>query len=67
MINCGKGRYLAQITVFTGIDYSSPTLASAIGNLSPAFTFLLAVIFRSLSLSLDKFIYLLLRGRILEN
>ncbi|XP_077237799.1 WAT1-related protein At5g40240-like isoform X2 [Tasmannia lanceolata] len=30
----------------SGINYSSPTLASAIGNLTPAFTFMLAVIFR---------------------
>jgi drug/metabolite transporter (DMT)-like permease len=29
-----------------GIEYSSPTLASAISNLTPAFTFTLAVIFR---------------------
>ncbi|KAB2062257.1 hypothetical protein ES319_A10G142000v1 [Gossypium barbadense] len=29
-----------------GIDYSSPTLASAISNLEPAFTFILAVLFR---------------------
>ncbi|KAL2492741.1 WAT1-related protein [Abeliophyllum distichum] len=32
--------------VFTGVIYSSPTLASAMSNLVPAFTFLLAVIFR---------------------
>ncbi|KAL2492882.1 WAT1-related protein [Abeliophyllum distichum] len=32
--------------VFTGVNYSSPTLASAMSNLVPAFTFLLAVIFR---------------------
>lgn len=31
---------------YTGINYSSPTLASAISNLTPAFTFLLAVVFR---------------------
>ncbi|KVI02515.1 Drug/metabolite transporter [Cynara cardunculus var. scolymus] len=30
----------------SGINYSSPTMASAIGNLSPAITFLIAVIFR---------------------
>ncbi|MBA0840966.1 hypothetical protein Goarm_003501, partial [Gossypium armourianum] len=28
------------------MDYSSPTLASAISNLEPAFTFILAVLFR---------------------
>ncbi|KAF3437080.1 hypothetical protein FNV43_RR19833 [Rhamnella rubrinervis] len=31
---------------FTGVYYSSPTLAAAMTNLVPAFTFLLAVIFR---------------------
>nr|XP_004514450.1 WAT1-related protein At3g28050-like isoform X2 [Cicer arietinum] len=35
-----------QILVYIGIDYSSPTFASAIGNLVPAFTFMLAVTFR---------------------
>ncbi|GMP29185.1 hypothetical protein CsSME_00004401 [Camellia sinensis var. sinensis] len=34
------------ICLFTGINYSSPTLAAALGNLFPAFTFLLAVLFR---------------------
>ncbi|XP_044486236.1 WAT1-related protein At3g28050-like isoform X2 [Mangifera indica] len=37
---------LMQNCVTTGINYSSPTLASAMGNLTPAFTFLLAAIFR---------------------
>ncbi|XP_021912323.1 WAT1-related protein At3g28050-like [Carica papaya] len=36
----------SQILGFTGINYSSPTLASAISNLTPAFTFILAVLFR---------------------
>lgn len=36
----------SQIMGYTGIIYSSPTLASAISNLVPAFTFILAVIFR---------------------
>ncbi|PIA40431.1 hypothetical protein AQUCO_02500258v1 [Aquilegia coerulea] len=40
------GTCLGQILGFTGIRYSSPTLASAMGNLIPAFTFLLAIIFR---------------------
>ncbi|KAI4346496.1 hypothetical protein L6164_007387 [Bauhinia variegata] len=31
---------------YKGIQYSSPTLASALSNLVPAFTFILAVIFR---------------------
>jgi drug/metabolite transporter (DMT)-like permease len=38
-----------QNCVFTGVSYSSPTLASAMSNLVPAFTFLLAVIFRFFS------------------
>ncbi|KAL1538596.1 WAT1-related protein-like protein isoform X2 [Salvia divinorum] len=38
--------YSSQLMGFTGINYGSPTLASAISNLSPAFTFVLAVIFR---------------------
>lgn len=36
----------SQIMGYTGIKYSSPTLASAISNLTPAFTFILAIIFR---------------------
>ncbi|XVF60373.1 hypothetical protein PTKIN_Ptkin08bG0040100 [Pterospermum kingtungense] len=36
----------SQIFGYTGINYSSPTLASAISNLTPAFTFILALIFR---------------------
>ncbi|CAL1391921.1 unnamed protein product [Linum trigynum] len=36
----------SQIVGSAGINYSSPTLASAIGNLTPAFTFTLAVMFR---------------------
>lgn len=37
---------LVQVFGYAGIDYSSPTLASAMGNLIPTFTFVLAVIFR---------------------
>lgn len=44
------GICLLQVCAYTGINYSSPTLAAALGNLIPAFTFLLAVIFR-----LEKF------------
>ena len=44
-----EGRFLAQICGYKGIEYSSPTLASAISNLTPAFTFILAIIFRFLS------------------
>ncbi|TYH76114.1 hypothetical protein ES332_D04G063600v1 [Gossypium tomentosum] len=39
-------RFFAQVCAYTGIDYSNPTLASTISNLSPAFTFILAVLFR---------------------
>nr|XP_043639639.1 WAT1-related protein At5g40240-like [Erigeron canadensis] len=35
-----------QILLYVGVNYSSPTLASAITNLLPGITFLLAVIFR---------------------
>ncbi|XP_030482847.1 WAT1-related protein At5g40230 [Cannabis sativa] len=35
-----------NMCIFKGIEYSSPTLATAMSNLSPAFTFVLAVIFR---------------------
>lgn len=44
----------SQIMGYTGIIYSSPTLASAISNLVPAFTFILAVIFRMETLSFSK-------------
>ncbi|KAJ1432724.1 EamA domain [Sesbania bispinosa] len=36
----------SQIMGYTGINFSSPTLASAISNLVPAFTFLFAIFFR---------------------
>ncbi|GAB2276562.1 hypothetical protein Dimus_011283 [Dionaea muscipula] len=36
----------AVMLSYKGIDYSSPTLASAMSNLIPAFTFILAIIFR---------------------
>ncbi|XP_076928567.1 WAT1-related protein At5g40240-like [Bidens hawaiensis] len=38
--------YLSQIFGYVGIKYSSPTLSSVMSNLSPAFTFILAFIFR---------------------
>ncbi|KAJ4973676.1 hypothetical protein NE237_006850 [Protea cynaroides] len=40
------GITLMQNCIFTGISLSSPTLGSALGNLVPAFTFILAVISR---------------------
>ncbi|XP_042969796.1 WAT1-related protein At5g40230-like isoform X2 [Carya illinoinensis] len=46
--------YGAQICGYKGIEYSSPTLASAISNLTPAFTFILAVIFRMEQLALRR-------------
>ncbi|XP_014508048.1 WAT1-related protein At5g40240 [Vigna radiata var. radiata] len=39
------GITVMQNCVFTAIDYSSPTLGSAMNNLTPAITFVLAVIF----------------------
>ncbi|KAK4846220.1 hypothetical protein QYF36_014471 [Acer negundo] len=39
---------------YTGINYSSPTLASAISNLTPAFTFILAILFRMEKVSSRK-------------
>ncbi|XP_021645675.2 WAT1-related protein At3g28050-like isoform X2 [Hevea brasiliensis] len=44
----------SQIMGFTGIKYSSPTLSSAISNLTPAFTFILAIIFRMERVALKK-------------
>ncbi|KAK4417738.1 WAT1-related protein [Sesamum alatum] len=46
--------YTSQIMGYTGINYASPTLASAMSNLSPAFTFVLAVIFRVEKLALSS-------------
>lgn len=46
------GITVMQNCVFTGVSYSSPTLASALSNLVPAFTFFLAVIFRMEKLDL---------------
>ncbi|XP_009599994.1 WAT1-related protein At3g28050-like isoform X1 [Nicotiana tomentosiformis] len=44
----------SQIMGYTGINYSSPTLASAISNLVPAFTFVLAVTFRMEKIELKR-------------
>ncbi|XP_028051589.1 WAT1-related protein At3g28050-like isoform X5 [Camellia sinensis] len=38
--------YCVQMFMFIGIGYSSPTTASAMSNLTPAYTFILALIFR---------------------
>ncbi|XVF16469.1 hypothetical protein REPUB_Repub10bG0033500 [Reevesia pubescens] len=38
--------FSGQICAYKGLEFGSPTLASAIGNLIPAFTFILAVFFR---------------------
>ncbi|CAI9277054.1 unnamed protein product [Lactuca saligna] len=48
------GICLLQVSAYTGINYSSPTLAAALGNLIPAFTFLLAVIFRLEKFNVNK-------------
>ncbi|XP_048433838.1 WAT1-related protein At5g40240-like isoform X2 [Pyrus x bretschneideri] len=42
------------ILAYNGINYSSPTVSSAMGNLIPIFTFVLAVIFRIEKLDLRK-------------
>ncbi|KAL8166773.1 hypothetical protein V2J09_008272 [Rumex salicifolius] len=48
------GICLLQILAYAGINYSSPTLAAAIGNLIPAFTFILAVSMGMEKLDLSK-------------
>ncbi|GMI96393.1 Usually multiple acids move in and out Transporters 40 [Hibiscus trionum] len=48
------GITLMQNCVFTGVSYSSPTLGSALANLIPAYTFLLAVVFRMEKLELKS-------------
>ncbi|XP_010514521.1 PREDICTED: WAT1-related protein At3g28070 isoform X2 [Camelina sativa] len=42
------------ITGYVGIKYSNPTLASAMGNISPALTFILAAIFRMEKISFKE-------------
>ncbi|XP_039045020.1 WAT1-related protein At5g40240-like isoform X1 [Hibiscus syriacus] len=39
-------RCIGQLCGYAGIDYSSPAMATAMLNLIPAFTFILAIIFR---------------------
>ncbi|XP_017974195.1 PREDICTED: WAT1-related protein At5g40240 isoform X1 [Theobroma cacao] len=43
--------FVAHMCGYKGIEYGSPTLASAISSLTPAFTFILAIIFRPLESS----------------
>ncbi|XP_058180396.1 WAT1-related protein At4g15540-like [Rhododendron vialii] len=43
---------LAQMLESTGVKYSSPTLSSAMGNLIPIFTYVLAIFFRMEELDL---------------
>ncbi|KAL1200364.1 WAT1-related protein [Cardamine amara subsp. amara] len=47
--------FMSLIAGCKGIEYSSPTLASAMSNLTPAFTFTLAVIFRMEQVALKSF------------
>ncbi|GMI74965.1 Usually multiple acids move in and out Transporters 42 [Hibiscus trionum] len=44
--------YGGQICTYVGLEYGSPTLASAMADLIPAFTFILSVIFRMEKLDL---------------
>ncbi|XP_028201940.1 WAT1-related protein At3g28050-like [Glycine soja] len=46
MILIGMIGTSCHIMYYVGVSYSSPTLASSIANLGPAFTFILAIIFR---------------------
>lgn len=46
IMNFWESRALCRIIGYTGIAYSGPTLASLISNITPAFTFILAIIFR---------------------
>ncbi|GJY37030.1 EamA domain, WAT1-related protein [Tanacetum coccineum] len=48
------GICLYQLSTYGGIGYSSPTMASAISNLSPANTFLIAIIFRMEKVNIRK-------------
>ncbi|KAL9273159.1 WAT1-related protein, partial [Drosera capensis] len=48
---------LAQIFGYVGINYSSPTLGTAMLNLVPGFTFLLAIVFRMEKLDWKSFIF----------
>lgn len=54
-IKYGGNRLMSGLVGLKGVEYSSPTLSSAISNLTPAFTFTLAIIFRLLLLLLLLF------------
>lgn len=45
---------VGQILVYTGIKYSSPALITALGNLIPIITFLLALLFRMEKVDMNK-------------
>ncbi|KAF8009846.1 hypothetical protein BT93_J0740 [Corymbia citriodora subsp. variegata] len=47
-------RGLSQIMGYAGISFSSPTLGSALSNLTPALTFILAILFRMEKVSLKR-------------
>ncbi|XP_076912192.1 WAT1-related protein At5g40240-like [Bidens hawaiensis] len=48
------GICLFQVLLYVGVSYSTPTMASAISNTSPAITFVLAVIFRMEKLEMQS-------------
>ncbi|KAM7506645.1 hypothetical protein LguiA_017098 [Lonicera macranthoides] len=48
------GICLLQVCAYAGINYSSPTLAAAMGNLIPGLTFVFAIIFRMEKLELRR-------------
>ncbi|XP_074309829.1 WAT1-related protein At3g28050-like isoform X3 [Silene latifolia] len=50
LLGCGCAGY--SVLTYLGIHYSSPTLASAMNNLSPALTFLMGILFRMENLNL---------------
>ncbi|KAJ0112994.1 hypothetical protein Patl1_02696 [Pistacia atlantica] len=58
-LNVLEAKSLAQILGYEGIAYSSPTLSSAITNLTSAFTFSLAVFLLTLQLIFHKLMLLI--------
>ncbi|PON75977.1 Plant-drug/metabolite exporter [Trema orientale] len=46
--------FLARVFGYKGLEYSSPALSSAISTLAPAFTFILAIIFRMEDVDLKR-------------